>query len=291
MNRSTSTDQGFSLVEVFIAIALLSITAYLFATMSTHSRQATKAIKTIAVRDGTYFSVGQFAGDVSALYYTLSRTDVTANNCFRACIEGKADAVNACRSAPLVPTGSTGTAVCLAHGGVGTGTGTGVWHPFSIFHPTSGIIVAGRASTGTDPTPVRYSRSGEICPDPTQPNSMCPILAHAEIGFACPELRASCQQAASAIIRYRLSWTTDTSVKMEQASFKQLSGEVEVYRKQIVGDMGVFMGSSETEFFTGTGTGVGAVVSPNTNTQTCTTDTSTGTSTNSAIGAWVPFCV
>ncbi len=298
-------EKGFSLLEVMIAMGLLGISAYLLASMTTYTKKTERSTKTGSNRDNLYFQIANLAGNpvsIKRAYDMIHPSSVGELNynpyvpyvefgmqqCFPSCMGAVPIGFSACQGV------GASNVSCRSHGGgTSSATGTAVWHAYSIVDSANSKVVAGLfVDSGGNRGEARYTMDGVRCDLHSLPNSMCPIVATAWFNPVCPKLYGSCNQASSIIIRYRVSWTTDTSVERQSAAFRELTGEVETYRKYVMGDVGPYLGSDPGAINTGTGssTGTSSGGLSNTNTLTCTTDTDLSTMTDTALGYWFPYC-
>lgn len=267
-------NSGFTLIEVFIAVGLLAMTAYIFATLFTHNAKSTVSTRVVGQRDAGFFKVGKHASDPAALLKAYQNSGdslgpgpvLVVNPCLRACLSGVDGAVGC--------TGGTAARPCGSYD-AGAFPRVPFWHELTLYDPDSGEAICGphpTAAPANDPSarPVmRYTRAGALCEDSTLPDSYCPIQASCFHANVCPRNDDTCGRAHSVIVRYNFSWTTSTSVAREEiAALKNLSGEIDIPVWKILG--------SNIPFY-----------APDTQTAVLTninTDTGTSTSTGATCG-------
>jgi hypothetical protein len=184
--RFALNSEGFGLVEVMIAGAVMAVIMFTMASMSSNFNRSMLGVKTTASRTGIVAAIGSNAGSaksiLASLNYTGSAPGFPVTN-----------GIQMLKNCAL-PGGPAGG--CVAADGSGP-----IKYGFTLTDPMSNPVAG--PGNSTPPNAAVYDTDGRLCGSQTTvtPDAKCPILASAHFVATCATGN-SCDQAASIVIHY-----------------------------------------------------------------------------------------
>ncbi len=151
----THSNQAFTLVEVMISMAIVSIGVVSFANMMQYQNRQIRTLRLASTRDRLVSQISSLVKDTNALSTSANQASNTAlSNCFQ-----------------------TGThAACVT-----------TKQPFTLYD-WAGSIVAGPDTSATSTpsgTPRRYDEYGSLCTSQTSATQQCPFEAYVSFTASC----------------------------------------------------------------------------------------------------------